>query len=86
MFLKKSELYQRLTVHDSERVISSTSDKTWINLFLEQKFILHQNKAKVCSIKFRSKHSVVLVLCLQRNLMEQTLISIVISDNTQWPK
>ena len=28
---------------------------------------------KVSSIKFRSKHSIVLVLCLLRNLMEQTL-------------
>ena len=27
----------------------------------------------VCSIKFRSKHSTVLVLCLLRNLMEQSL-------------
>ena len=57
-------------------------DETCINLFLEQKFNLHQNKAKVCSIKCRSKHSVVIVLCLQRNLTEQTIISIVISYNT----
>ena len=28
---------------------------------------------KDCSIKFCSKHSIVLVLCLLRNLMEQTL-------------
>ena len=28
---------------------------------------------KGCSIKFSSKHSIVLVLCLLRNLMEQTL-------------
>ena len=27
----------------------------------------------VCSIKFRSKHSTVLILCLLRNLMEQSL-------------
>ena len=26
-----------------------------------------------CSIKFRSKHSTVLILCLLRNLMEQSL-------------
>ena len=28
---------------------------------------------KDCSIKFRSKHSTVLPLCLLRNLMEQTI-------------
>ena len=39
-------------------------------------FIWTQNgmlENKFCSIKFRSKHSIVLVLCLLRNLMLQTL-------------
>jgi hypothetical protein len=36
---------------------------------------LENKKDKVCSIKFRSQHSIVLVLCLLRNLMEQTLLS-----------
>ena len=31
------------------------------------------NEGNVCSIKFRSKHSSNTVLCLLRNLMEQTL-------------
>ena len=35
---------------------------------------IHSTLSNVCSIKFRSKHSTVLLLCLLRNLMEQTLV------------
>ena len=33
----------------------------------------YHNRHKDCSIKFRSKHSSNTILCLLRNLMEQTL-------------
>ena len=32
-----------------------------------------ESSTKDCSSKFRSKHSIVLVLCLLRNLLEQSL-------------
>ena len=35
------------------------------------------NENNVCSIKFYSKHSINTVLCLLRNLMEQTLLKII---------
>ena len=38
---------------------------------LAQSYMTAANKD--CSVKFRSKHSTVLLLCLLRNLMEQTL-------------
>ena len=39
--------------------------------FLDDQKILASN---ACFIKFRSKHSTVLLLCLLRNLMKQTLL------------
>ena len=33
-----------------------------------------QNCPNICFIKFRSRHRAVLLLCLLRNLMEQTLV------------
>ena len=44
-----------------------------IGPFFVDSIFLYFNKD--CSIKFRSKNSTVLVLCLLRNLMEQSLCS-----------
>ena len=46
---------------------------------------LSWNLAKDCSSKFRSRHSTVLLLCLLRNLLEQSLIATKI-QNEQYTK
>ena len=41
-----------------------------------------KKQGNVCSIKFRSKHSTGLLLCLLQNLMEQTLVTVLESNKT----
>ena len=41
--------------------------------FVRLKYHKTYSKGKDCSNKFRSKHSTVLVMCLLRNLLEQSL-------------
>ena len=64
--------------HESEKgqkskIIALEMYCTMIWLFCFKKIhlgVIHKD----CSIKFRSKHSTVLLLCLLRNLMEQMLV------------
>ena len=46
---------------------------TQSKFFLFKQVCLNAALGNVCSIKFRSKHSSITVLCLLRNLMEQSL-------------
>jgi hypothetical protein len=45
------------------------------NSLYEQGDLLKRMIYKVCSIKFRSKDSIDKILCLLRNLMEQTVMT-----------
>ena len=45
----------------------------WEIDFRKSTILFTVSNNNVCSIKFRSKHSTVLLLCLLRNLMEQSL-------------